>query len=70
MQTALIIIGVTIGVFSIGLLIAYLFIVPALVSYYTPEPDSNEALKNWLLCHPGADIDDYLHNKPDRCVIR
>lgn len=35
-----------------------------------PEPDSNEALKNWLLSNPGADIDDYLHNKPDRCVIK
>lgn len=69
MQTAIIIIGVTIGVFSITLLIGYLFIVPALIAYYKPEPDSNEALKNWLLSHPGMDIDDYLHNKTDRCTI-
>ena len=34
-----------------------------------PEPGSNDALKNWLLSHPGMDIDDYLHNKPDRCTI-
>lgn len=70
MQTALIIIGITIGVFSIGFLIAYLFILPALLKAFEPEPGSNEALRNWLLSHPGADIDDYLHNKPDRCVIQ
>lgn len=70
MQTALIIIGVTIGVFSITALIVYLFVLPALLTHFEPEEGSNEALKNWLLSHPGADIDDYLHNKTDRCVIR
>jgi|CXWL01.1.fsa_nt_gi hypothetical protein len=36
---------------------------------FPPEADSNEALRNWLICHPGMDIDDFLNNKPDRCVI-
>lgn len=70
MQTALIVLGIIIGVLSISLLIGYFFILPALYVYFTPEEGSNEALKNWLLSHPGADIDDYLHNKPDRCVIQ
>jgi hypothetical protein len=70
MNSTFIIIGVIIGVLSITALIGYLLIVPAILSYYEPEPGSNEALKNWLLSNPGADIDDYLHNKSDRCVIR
>jgi len=70
MKTALVIIGIfsiTAMVFGI---IAWYVIVPAIQKAFEPEEGSNEALKNWLLSHPGADIDDYLHNKKDRCVIR
>lgn len=69
MEKALIIIGI----FSVTGLIAALLIYAAarfILWYFEPEEGSNEALKNWLLSHPGADIDDYLHNKPDRCVIQ
>lgn len=69
MEKALIIIGVL----SITGLIAAIIMYAAvrfLMWYFEPEPDSNEALKNWLLSHPGADIDDWLHNKADRCVIQ
>lgn len=63
---------IIIGVFSITGLIAGITMYVAakfILWYFEPEPDSNEALRNWLLSHPGMDIDDYLHNKTDRCTI-
>lgn len=63
---------IIIGVFSItGLIAGIIMYVTAkfILWYFEPEPDSNEALRNWLISHPGMDIDDYLHNKTDRCTI-
>lgn len=63
---------IIIGVFSItGLIAGIIMYVTAkfILWYFEPEPDSNEALRNWLISHPGMDIDDYLHNKKDRCTL-
>lgn len=70
MQT-LYVIAIIVGLFSLTAAIVIVLAAAILKHCKTePEPDSNEALRNWLLSNPGADIDDYLHNKPDRCVIR
>lgn len=71
MQTFILSLAIVLGVFSISALV-FCLLAYALIRHYDVEPEygSNEALKNWLLSNPGADIDDYLHNKPDRCVIR
>lgn len=64
MKTALITIGIIIGTFSIGMLIAYLFVFPFLNWYFTPEVGSNDHLREWLNANPTKDIGDYqaAHN--------
>lgn len=69
MLHTLYVIAIVVGIFSVAAAVV-LVLAAHIVKHYKPEDDSNEALKNWLLSHPGADIDDYLHNKSDRCVIQ
>ena len=57
MLTALFIIGVL----AVAGVLEYV-LARALIRFYAPERGSNAHLREWLISHPGAPIDDYFRS--------
>lgn len=64
MHTAIVTTLIVIGIVSVTALLIGLFLyfvaAPVILAHSEPAADSNEALRNWLLCNPDKTIDDYL----------